>query len=119
MSEEIDLRIQIAAVKKRHEDAMREEVAPLVARLSALPARPSTRDPCCSVGFSGSDHFPRGVTWYVWWLPRGYATTPEDRILCAFPDQGWNEYGLGGQLPRPPLIEAVCKRIEQFMKDEA
>lgn len=71
------------------------------------------RKPCCTVSYSGSDHFPKGITWYVTWLPKGYAPTNEDQLVCAFPDQGWDEYGLG-EGKRPPLIQAVVEAIEKY-----
>lgn len=72
------------------------------------------REPCCSVGLSGESRFPRGVTWYVTWLPKGYAPTFEDRMVCAFPaplDGSWDDCSLS-KGKRPPIIEAVCAAIE-------
>lgn len=75
-------------------------------------------EPCCTVGFSGSDHFPKGATWYVTWLPKGYAPTTEDRLICAFPDPTgeWSDYGLK-EGKRPPLIEAVVTAIEAHLSN--
>jgi len=76
------------------------------------------REPCCTVSFSGSEHFPKCATWYVTWLPKGYAPTSSDRLVCALPDPTgeWSNYGLrAGE--RPPLIEALVKTIEEFFKE--
>ena len=78
----------------------------------------SIREPCCTVSLSGSDHFPKGTTWYVEWLPKGYGPSNEDRLICAFPDPGgaWCEAGYGlSEERRPPLIAAVVKAINEHL----
>lgn len=75
------------------------------------------RKPCCSVGFGGHDHFPKGAAWTIHWLPKGYAITRDDRFLCAFPNPEngeWEDYGLGDEAPLPPLIKAVTDAIETY-----
>jgi hypothetical protein len=61
-------------------------------------------------------HIPPGGLWLIEWLPKGYGPTPNDKLVCVFPDQGWRELGHhvkeGGL---PPLIEAVVKVIEDYM----
>lgn len=75
------------------------------------------RSACCAVSFSSADHFPKGAAWFVTWLPRGYAPTPDDRLICAFPDQ--EEWGDNYTLRagnRPPMIEAVCTAITEALR---
>lgn len=79
------------------------------------------REPCCMVSLTGigknDGHIPRGSLWLVTWLPKGYAPTMLDRLICAFPDpEGlWDDYGLS-EGKRPPLIEAAVKAIEDYMR---
>ena len=46
------------------------------------------------------------------WLPKGYAVSLEDRLICTFFDTGclWDEFGPKNP---PPLIKAVCRAIEK------
>ena len=75
------------------------------------------REPCCTISYSGSVHFPKGGTWYIWWLPKGYAPTDEDVMICALPEQnGWEAYGLS-RGERPPLVQAVVDVIEAFYNE--
>lgn len=80
---------------------------------------------CCTVSFGGLQGFPTGHVgysawgWEIVWLPKGYAPTPDDKPICAFPnptDGSWDEYGLG-KGRRPPIIEAVCELVEQLMRN--
>lgn len=79
-------------------------------------------EPCISIGLSGcdkNDHIPGGVIWMLHWLPKGYAPTKEDRLLGVFfdTDGRWNDYGLGGKRPLPPLLAAVKKAIEDHLRE--
>lgn len=82
----------------------------------ALPEKSASgRSPCCTVSYSGADHFPKGITWYITWLPKGYAPTKEDELVCAVPDKGnWDSFGLR-EGEHPPLIQAICAAVEKFM----
>ncbi len=55
--------------------------------------------------------------WHIVWLPKGYAPTRDDYCICLVakpPDEDWSESGVGeGNLP--PLIEAICKAIDDHM----
>ena len=80
-----------------------------------------SREPCCTVWFSGSDHFPKGPTYYITWLPKGYGPDPDERLICAFPSPvfaGEGEEGLS-KGRRPPIIEAIADAIEKFMAEQA
>lgn len=76
----------------------------------------SVRKGCVAVGYGGE---VGAAPWHVMWLPKGYAVTAGDRMVCYFaePQNSWSKsYGLK-EGHRPPLIEAVCKAIEQFMAE--
>lgn len=55
--------------------------------------------------------------WAVQWLPKGYAVTLEDRLICAFFDTEllWGKEF--GPTNPPPLIKAVCKAIEDHLRE--
>lgn len=78
------------------------------------------REGVCSVSLSGSEHFPRGVTWYVTWLPHGYAPTKDDRLICAFPfiDGEHDGFGLGGPEPPPPEIKVVADALTDYFRSK-
>lgn len=90
------------------------------------------KQPCCAVSYTWCNkngHIPGGPLWMVTWLPRGYdvvgslawiyePSTPSlaDRLICTFFDteHAWDEF-----CPKnpPPLIKAVCKAIEDHLRD--
>lgn len=75
------------------------------------------RKPHCTVGYTGckkNGHIPGGPLWTVTWLPKGYAVTLEDRLICTFFDteHTWDEFGPKNP---PPLIKVVCKAIEDHL----
>ena len=75
----------------------------------------------CSVYISGADHFPRGITWYVEWLPKGCGPTSDDVFVCAFHDAGGKWWDAGYRLKagaRPPVIDAAVRAIEEYMRAE-
>lgn len=80
------------------------------------------REPCCTVGYTWCDkngHIPGGPLWMVEWLPKGYAISLEDRLICTFFDTGglWKAYEPGPQEDHtPPLIRVVVKAIEEHLK---
>jgi hypothetical protein len=83
-----------------------------------------SRTACCSVGLGGPYEIPESgddhgckYPWHICWLPKGYAVTPNDYVICLVaepPDEDWEKFGLG-KGSRPPLIEAICKTIENYM----
>jgi hypothetical protein len=83
------------------------------------------REACCSVGLGGPYEIATSGLepgcrhpWHISWLPKGYAPTPDDFIVCLIaepPGEDWSEYGLSRGL-RPPLVEAVCAAIEAAMR---
>lgn len=78
------------------------------------------REPCCTVGYTGCEkngHIPGGPLWTVEWLPKGYAVTLEDRLICTFFDTDHLWDGKFGPKSPPPLIKAVCKAIEDHLRE--
>lgn len=67
------------------------------------------REPCVSFGLSGCK------------LPKGYGPTKEDRLLGVFfdTDGSWSfeKFGLGGERPLPPLLQAIKKAIEDHLRE--
>ena len=79
------------------------------------------QEPCCTVGYSiceKNGHIPGGPLWTVEWLPKGYAVSLEDRLICTFFDTGclWDEFGPKNP---PPLIKAVCRAIENHLREHS
>lgn len=82
------------------------------------------REPCCAVGTGGPFVIPpSGLEpgcrhpWHISWLPKGFATTPEDYIIAVIAEpagEDWSIYGFG-RGERPPLIEAICAAIESTL----
>lgn len=76
--------------------------------------------PHCSVGFSGADHFPKGGTWYITWMPKGYAPSSDMKMVCAIPDQGWaNTYSVARDEGWPPLVAAIVQAIEAHYAEQS
>ena len=58
--------------------------------------------------------------WHISWLPKGFAPTREDFIICLVaepPGEDWSDYGLA-RGERPPLVEAICSAIEALQSGE-
>lgn len=74
--------------------------------------------PCVTVGFTGTPgdggHIQRSSIYTFTWLPKGYAPTAEDRMVAVV-FAGDIESGLGEE-DRHPLIDAVAKAIEDYMR---
>ncbi len=88
-------------------------------RKSHTTPRP-TRSPCASPGCGGDYRIPASGLdpgyrwpWHISWLPKGYAVTEDDRVVCVVApphDEDWSD--IEG---RPPLVEAICEAIERYM----
>lgn len=82
------------------------------------------REPCCSVGVGGDYKIAAmgldsgcSSPWHISWLPKGYAPTHDDFVICLVaepPGEDWSEYGLK-EGTRPPLVQAVVDAIESHM----
>jgi hypothetical protein len=82
-------------------------------------------EPCCSVGTGGAYRIAaHGLEpgcdspWHISWLPKGYAPTHDDYVICLVarpPDEDWSECGLS-EGNRPPLVQAICNAIEAHMR---
>jgi hypothetical protein len=88
------------------------------------------RKPCLSIGYSWCDkngHIPGGPIWMLHWLPKGYATTKEDRLLAVFFDTDllWDGSGLRmpeecdeeKPQPMPRLLQVVKTAIENHLRE--
>lgn len=79
------------------------------------------RQGCLSVGYTGcekSGHIPGGPMWAVYWLPKGYGLSMQDRLVCAFFDTGnrWDEHNVDRDR-LPPLIRVACEAMEAHLRD--
>lgn len=78
----------------------------------------------CAVGYGGPYEIAiNGLEpgckrpWHISWLPKGYAPTRDDFVICLVaepPGGNWDQYGLA-RGERPPMIEAICTVIEEQM----
>ena len=78
----------------------------------------SEREPCVSVGYTGREvHHKNRECWEIYWLPKGYGPTHEDRQVCTvyFESSDDERHGLA-KGKRPPIVEAVCDAVEEFMR---
>lgn len=90
----------------------------------------SGRRAAVSVGYSWCEkkgHIPGGPIWMLHWLPKGYAPTKEDRLLCVFFDTSERWEGGGLRMPEdcdedkprpmPRLLQIVAKAIENHLRE--
>ena len=79
------------------------------------------REPCIAVGYTSTpgdgNHIRQAGMFTFRWLPNGYGSSLDDRLVCAIFDP---EFKLESSLrrgERHPLIEAVASAIENHLRD--
>lgn len=89
------------------------------------------REPCCSVGFTGTpgdgEHIRASAMYTFTWLPKGYGPSmedrgavqdsTEDRMVCVLFDPDGRLESKPSKGERHPLVEAIATAIEGHLKD--